>query len=367
MGSDGSGFSIRGTFVSPTLSAEDLSVVRVSEAQPADEMAWNKFVDEHPSGSFFHLFQWRDVLTRSVGFEAHYLVARRHGQIVGVLPIMRLSSRIFGDAMVSLPFCVEAGILAQDSAAGTALIDEAVQRAERARVGYLELRHSRRAFDHLPCKDAVYVNFSRTLAPDVEGNMKAIPRKQRAVVRKGIEAGLISREAPDLDVFFKIYATSVRNLGTPVFPRRYFQTLHELFATRAEITTVYHGKTPVASVFSFKYKNTIMPYYGGGLPLARNLKAYDFMYWEVMRRATESGLTRFDYGRSKTGSGSFAFKKNWGFEPTPLAYEYHLVTAEEFPNRSPNNPQYSLAIDVWKRLPLPLANFLGPLISPYLA
>lgn len=133
------------------------------------------------------------------------------------------------------------------------------------------------------------------------------------------------------------------------------------------MTTVYHAETPVASVFSFLYKNTVMPYYGGGLPIARDLKAYDFMYWELMRTACEAGMSAFDYGRSKIDSGSYAFKKNWGFESTPLVYEYHLLGSHEMPNRNPNNPKFSLAVKAWKKLPLPLANLIGPRISPYLA
>jgi len=130
---------------------------------------------------------------------------------------------------------------------------------------------------------------------------------------------------------------------------------------------VFDGASPVASVLSFLHKGAVMPYYGGGLPIARNLKAYDFMYWEVMRTACEAEFTTFDYGRSKVDSGSYSFKKNWGFEPSPLQYEYHLVKATQVPNRNPTNPKFELAVNVWKKLPLIIANQIGPWISPYLA
>jgi FemAB-related protein (PEP-CTERM system-associated) len=346
--------------------ADSLAPVSV-EAVAGLDPRWDAYVDTHPDGTFFHLLSWRDVLGKSVGFEAHYLRALRDGRVVGLLPLVRVKSLLFGHALVSLPFCVQGGVIADDSQAAQALLDHASALAESFAVDYLELRHTQPVAVGWPTKSETYVLFKRELSPDVEENMKAIPRKQRAMVRKGISAGLVSREEAALGNFFHIYATSVRNLGTPVFPRRYFDTLFETFRERCRVTTVYAGDAAVSSVLSFVYKDTVMPYYGGGLPEARDLKAYDFMYWEVMRAACEQGLRHFDYGRSKRDSGSYSFKKNWGFEPTPLHYQYHLVKQQGLPDRNPNNPKYELAVNAWKRLPLPLANFLGPFVSPYLA
>jgi FemAB-related protein (PEP-CTERM system-associated) len=333
----------------------------------AADPRWDAYVDGHPDGTVFHLLPWRDVLAESVGFEPLYRWALREGKVVGLLPLVRVKSLLFGHALVSLPFCVQGGVIADDAAATAALLEHARALAEREAVDYLELRHSAPVAGGWPTKSETYVLFRRALSPNVDDNMKAIPRKQRAMVRKGIEAGLVSREEERLDNFFHIYATSVRNLGTPVFPRRYFERLHAAFRARCRVTTIYSGGTPVSSVLSFVYKNTVMPYYGGGTPAARNLKAYDFLYWEVMRKACEQGIGCFDYGRSKRDSGSYSFKKNWGFEPTPLHYQYHLVKQSALPDRNPNNPRYAAAVNAWKRLPLPLANFLGPFVSPYLA
>ncbi|HMM75061.1 MAG TPA: FemAB family PEP-CTERM system-associated protein [Gammaproteobacteria bacterium] len=347
--------------------AARVSAVTLSNPQAADAARWNAYVDRHPEGTFFHLFGWREVLERAVGFRAHYLMAQRGETIVGLLPLVRVKSLLFGDALVSLPFCVQGGVIADDAAAERALLAEASGLAERLGVDYLELRHTRALAADWLTKSETYVLFRRELSAEVEDNMKAIPRKQRAMVRKGIAAGLVSREETTLDRFFPIYATSVRNLGTPVFPRHYFEALYRVFAAHCRVTTVFHGAEAVSAVLSFVYKDTIMPYYGGGIPAARDLKAYDFLYWEVMRRACEQGIRHFDYGRSKRDSGSYAFKKNWGFEPEPLHYQYHLVKHQALPNRNPNNPKYALAVNTWKKLPLPLANFLGPLVSPYLA
>lgn len=339
----------------------------IHEAGAADAGDWEAYVEAHPEGSFFHRYGWRRVLAEGAGFDTVFLAARRQGRIVGVLPLAHTRSWLFGNALVSLPFCVRSGVLADDPEARAALIAHACARADATAVDHLELRHLTPQAPELPCKAETYVNFSRALAPTVEDNLKAIPRKQRAVVRKGIADGLFSREDDDLSDFYRIYATSVRNLGTPVFPRRYFQALKDTFGARVSITTVGHQGRALSSVLSFIDRNTVMPYYGGGLPAARTWRAYDFMYWEVMRKACEAGLGHFDYGRSKPGTGAYAFKKNWGFEPVPLHYEYHLVKRRTLPDLNPANPRYARAVALWKKLPLGLATVIGSRISPWLA
>ena len=119
---------------------------------------------------------------------------------------------------------------------------------------------------------------------------------------------------------------------------------------------------PVSAVMNFYFGDTVLPYYGGGTTQARGNGANDFLYWEVIRRAAERGLRQFDFGRSKAGTGAFAFKKNWGFEPEWLEYEYWLPDGQALPEKNPNNPRYKAAIEVWKKLPLPMANFLGPFL-----
>ncbi len=349
------------------LRPETSTSISIVLADERDRERWNAYVKAHPEGSFFHRHEWREVLSEAIGFIPHYLMALRGDEVVGLLPLVRVESRLFGRSLCSLPFCVEAGVLVRDPSVSEMLIAAAKTEAEAQQVAHLELRHARRHTHDLLCKESLYVNFRKPLLPTVEENLLAIPRKQRAVVRKGISAGLVGREEYDLGNFFHIYATSVRNLGTPVFPRRYFSKLLKAFGSDLRITTVQAEGRAVASVMSFLHKGTVMPYYGGGLPEARDCKAYDFMYWEVMRTACDAGFQAFDYGRSKVGTGAFAFKKNWGFEPEPLHYEYHLVAAREMPNRNPANPKYARAIETWKKLPLPVANLLGAWVSPYLA
>ncbi|MDD2802200.1 MAG: FemAB family PEP-CTERM system-associated protein, partial [Methylococcales bacterium] len=199
--------------------------------------------------------------------------------------------------------------------------------------------------------------------PDVEKNLLAIPRKQRAVVRKGIDSGLVSVIDDNVDRLHLAYSESVRNLGTPVFSKKYFQILKDVFAEQCEVLTVERDGQTIASVMNFYFRDEVLPYYGGGTSLARDVKGNDFMYWEVMRRAVEKGVRMFDYGRSKIGTGSYNFKKNWGFSPEPLFYEFYLVKSDSLPDINPLNPKYQLFIAAWKRLPLFASQLLGPMLS----
>jgi FemAB-related protein (PEP-CTERM system-associated) len=223
-------------------------------------------------------------------------------------------------------------------------------------------RYAQNKDDNWESKD-LYVSFQKQLDPDPEANFKAIPRKQRAMVRKGIDAGLVGSVDNDLGAFYRAYAESVRNLGTPVFSKKYFKLLREVFANESDILTIRFNGELISSVLSFYFRDQVMPYYAGGTKKARALKGNDFMYWDLMRRACEKGYRVFDYGRSKKGTGAYSFKKNWGFEPEPLTYEYYLVSLEKMPDISPMNPKYQYFIRVWQKLPLSISMMIGPVVS----
>lgn len=335
----------------------------VHRLEPADVERWEAFVAACPEATFFHRAGWREVLEQAFGHPTYYLYAEADGVIEGILPLGHVKSLLFGNALISIPFCVYGGIAAVTDNARQALATAASELAETLQVDYLELRHRRRQLPDWPVKDSLYVTFRKTIAPDPDANMKAIPRKQRAMVRKGIEAGLSGGIDANTTRFFAAYSESVRNLGTPVLSRRYFRLLHEVFGTDCEVLTITRQHELVASVLSFYFRDEVLPYYGGGTAAARDLKGNDFMYWDLLRRVCTRGVRVFDYGRSKVGTGSYSFKKNWGFEPEPLYYEYHLVKAKTLPDLNPLNPKYRLFIAAWKRLPLLLSRLLGPWLA----
>jgi FemAB-related protein (PEP-CTERM system-associated) len=280
-----------------------------------------------------------------------------------VLPLAEVRSRLFGHALVSLPLCVYGGPVADDRDAETALIDASVDRARTLGVEHLELRNRAGKRPDWP-QQGLYVTFRRALQPDPDANLLAIPRKQRAMIRKGIARNLVSAVDDSPTRFFDLYADNMHRHGTPPMAARYFRALSDTFGDACE-TLIVSGPdgTPVSGVMSFYFRDEVLPYYAGDTEAARDLAANDFKYWELMRRACERGTRVFDYGRSKQGTGSFAFKKNWGFEPAPLAYEYQLLRRSDVPQNNPLNPRYQAMIAVWRRLPRPLVNAVGPMIA----
>lgn len=324
--------------------------------------AWDRFVQDCPEASFFHRAGWQRVIRRIYGHPTHFLYAEQDGAMTGVLPLAQVNSLLFGNSLVSLPFAVYGGVAASQAEAADALEAEADRLARRLKVDHLELRHVRPHHPDWPTQD-LYVAFRRDILPTEEANLLAIPRKQRAMVRKGIGNGLVGRIDPGVERFFALYADNVHRHGTPAMPRRYFQALLDEFGGDAEILTIEAPDgQPVSGVLSFYFRDEVLPYYAGDREAARDLAANDFKYWELMRRACARGVGVFDYGRSKQGTGSFSFKKNWGFEPQPLHYEYRLYRRDSIPQNNPANSRYRFFIDAWRRLPLSLANWLGPYI-----
>ncbi|MEX2649898.1 MAG: FemAB family XrtA/PEP-CTERM system-associated protein [Alphaproteobacteria bacterium] len=345
------------------MTADATKDLRVRELDASSEAAWDAFVESCAGATFFHRAGWKRVIEASFGHRCPFLFAERDGEIRGVLPLVDIRSRLFGHALISSGFAVYGGVAARDEEAHVALEASALALADELDADHLEMRGRVPAHPGWQCRSDLYVTFRKALDPDPEKNLLAVPRKQRAMVRKGIKEGLASTIDADVDRLHRIYAVSVRNLGTPVFPKRYFRNLHQEFGEDCEILTVTAGQETIASVMSFRFRDEVLPYYGGGTTRARGLAGNDFMYWEVMRRAVARGCRVFDFGRSKQGTGSFAFKKNWGFVPEPLHYAYYLRKGGDVPDVNPLNPKYRLFIAAWKRLPLPVANLIGPFIA----
>jgi FemAB-related protein (PEP-CTERM system-associated) len=337
-------------------------VVRTLDA--ASEAAWDRFVAAMPGGTFFHRAGWAKVIETAFGHTTHFSFAERDGAITGVLPLGRVKTMLFGDALISVPFCVYGGPLAADAESEAALIAHAESLLGRTGARGLEFRGVAPGCGADGWVDGpdLYVTFRKAIEADAERNMKAIPRKQRAMVRKGIQNGLTSVADRDADRLHAVYAESVRNLGTPVFSRRYFRVLMEVFGRDVDVVTILDAGVPIASVMNFYFRDEVLPYYGGGTAAARGRAGNDFLYWETMRRAADRGCRMFDFGRSKIGTGSFSFKHNWGFEPAKLHYRFRLRAGEAIPDLNPLNPKYRMFIAGWKKLPLPVANAVGPLI-----
>lgn len=342
--------------------------VRRAGLDDRDECARiDAFVAGHPDATPFHRTAWSRAIARGCRQRDHYLVAEGpDGTIAGVLPLTAIRSRLFGNALVSAGFAIDGGILARDIAAVTVLTDAILSLAAEIGCATLELRGGPVLDAGWTIDEHSYVGFERPLAASDEAELLAIPRKQRAEVRKALAGELAvvtGTTTADLAAHYRVYAESVRNLGTPVFPAALFRAVVAEFGGDADILTVWSQGRAVASVLSLYADGVVYPYWGGGVEAARGLRANDRMYFALMSHARARGYTRFDFGRSKVGTGPAAFKKNWGFEPRPLRYAKRALDGAAMREVNPLSPRYRLQVAAWKRLPLPVANLVGPVLA----
>jgi FemAB-related protein (PEP-CTERM system-associated) len=336
-------------------------VVRAFESQDAER--WDRFVLEHPDGTFFHQVAWKRVVERTFDHQAQYVFGERDGRIVAVAPVFMVSNWMVGRCLVSSPLASYGGICSEDPEAEKALLEFLKWQAQEQQVDYFELRNP--VGGTLPgfLPNPRYSSFSMALSKDPEAVLKGLPKDIRYMIRKAEKADLHVRRGPELvDEFYKLFAINMRRLGTPVFPRALFANLLEEFGKQIDVLVVYAGSEPVASAVSFLFRDTMHPYYIGSLPLARTLAANNFLWWELIKFAAQSGMNTFDFGRSKKGTGAYAFKKKWNPKITDLDYQVFLVKRKTAPNFSPANPKFEVATQVWSRLPLWLTNRLGPLV-----
>jgi FemAB-related protein (PEP-CTERM system-associated) len=324
------------------------------------------FVAAHPQGTAFHRPAWLLGVAEGARCKVHALVVEREGGLAAVLPLHEIHSPVFGRLLASSGFAVDGGVLAECEP--HALFAAAEELALRLSCTSIEMRGGPlpEGREGWAIRRDSHCGFVAPMAADDEAQLLAIPRKQRAEVRKGLANDLtieVGRAERDRAAHHAIYAESVRNLGTPVFPRALFDAVLDRFSEDADILTVRHHSAPIASVLSLYHRGTVMPYWGGGAAVARQLRGNDRMYFELMRHARARGCTTFDFGRSKTNSGAWHFKRNWGFEPEPLAYAIWTAPGEPVRDASPTSARHSARIALWRKLPLGIANRLGPVIA----
>lgn len=343
--------------------SEAANGLRVLSLTQIGRAAWDAFVYREPTATFFHLSGWQKIVESVYGYDTYYLAAASANRIAGVLPLVHVRSRLFGSALISNAFCVYGGIASDNPNAVHSLAEAALALGQRLGVSYVELRSQKGTVPDWPVKGGTYATFQRPLSAKDDENLKAIPRKKRADVRKAIKADLPVDTSGDVDAFYSVYAESVRNLGTPVFAKKFLTAIQSEFADQCEISVIRGPDGPAAALTSFFFRDQVLPYYGGGVAGARRLHAYDYLYWTLMQRAAARGARVFDFGRSKYGTGAFNYKTFWGFEPEPLEYQYGLTGASGIPDINPLNPKYRLMVAAWQKLPLSAANLIGPWIS----
>lgn len=305
-----------------------------------------------------------NVIQKTFGHIPFYLYAKKGDKLCGVLPLFLVKTKFFGKMLVSNAFAVYGGAIGDGTKTKQLLTEEAIRLGKKYNVDYVEFRHFENGTASPKMqRSELYVTFRQELFDEPERNFQIIPREGRRLVRRAKEAGLWAEfGCQRVDDFYRIYSTNMRDLGTPIFPKKLFKNFLDEFPDDTEIVFVWLGNLIVASVFTFYFRDTVMPYYAGSLQRFNNNKIApnNFMYWSLIEDSIRRNLKWFDFGRSKVNTGAYHFKRHFGMNPEPLNYQYALLNKKEMPNLNPLNPKFQLGISIWKRIPVPITRVIGP-------
>lgn len=341
----------------------DVTVRRFSKSSAP---RWEAFVEEKCGANMAGAAPWLPVICRAFGHQDRSFIAESYGEVCGILPMMLIKHWLFGAFYISLPWLDYGGALANSPETARALLDAATEQARQDRAGFIELRSVDPAFADLPVREDK-VTFWLPLG-DADAIWKGFDAKVRNQVRKAQKSGLSCEFGREelLPEFYRVFARNMRDLGTPVWGAALFANILEAFPKTSEIAVIRHGEKPIGGGLVCSFKDTVY------MPSASSLREYfrlcpnNLLYWEVIKRACENGYKTFDFGRSTVASGTYSFKKQWGAEIKRLHWQYVLLDGKQMPQLNPSNPRFTFLIEVWKRLPLPIANWLGPRIVRHL-
>lgn len=327
-----------------------------------DDAAWDRFVRSSTDATVFHLSAWGRVVAGVFRHVPRYLAAIDGDEIRGVLPLFEVRGLLTGRVLVSTPYSAYGGPCGAEAAAQAALLDGARGLADEKGCRWVELRLLR-PIPGLPTRSS-FATFRKAIGPDPDANFAALPRKRRASIRRGIAEGFESRRGWEpLEAFHDLYVRNRHRLGSPPFPLELFQAIRDEFGEEAGLLTIQLGGRTVAGVLSFFYRDQVLPYYGASLPTAPPAGLGDFLYWELMRTACLDGCRVFDFGQSHPGSGTWAFKRHWGFDPTPVPYQYLSKGGDRIPAGDPPDHRFRVLRRVWRRLPLAATRRIGPFLA----
>ena len=325
---------------------------------------WDSFVERHPNGTVEQLWAWQDIFSRVFRHVPVYLAATRGGDVTGVLPLVKINSLLFGRSVVSLPYANYAGLLASDYDATHALATEAEAVGREFGASHVELRNVERRLPTLPCRTHK-VGSRLQLPRTTEELWNRLDRKVRNQVRKARKEGLTCESGGEslVPAFYRVFAHNMRDLGTPVFPKRLFEEVLGRLPVDARVFVVRHNAEPVAGGIALGWRGTVLVPWASSLKEYRNLCANVLLYWEMLEAAVSASYQVFDFGRSTPGGGTHHFKQQWDATDVPLHWEYPLLTNGVVPDHGPSSPRLKVLIAAWQRLPIAVANAIGPEIT----
>lgn len=329
---------------------------------------WDTYVNAHGNGTIFHTMAWCTAVRDSFGHNDICLMATRGNRIVGVLPMFQVASRLVGRMLVSVPYGVGGGIIADDNDTTTALFEAAKRIADERRCTTIDLRSEHAAVPTLPIVER-YAGFRRELPDDPGEVLGWLPRKARAAARNARNKYRLTVSFGDeqLKEVWRLYSINMRRLASLTYPFAFFERLVANTPDRHWVSIVRWNGLPVAGLVTFLFKERVMPYFIGTTDVARRCGAANFIYLTAMERAVECGYRDFDFGRSRLdNTGSYDFKRFNGFKPRLLEYQTYTAPGHTAPDLSPGNPKFRVARRVWPYLPLWVTRVVGARVARHI-
>jgi serine/alanine adding enzyme len=328
-----------------------------------DPAAWDAYVREAPGASNCHLWRWKQVIEQTYGHYTYYLMGTRGAEVQGVLPLARMKSRIFGHFLVSLPFVNYGGVLASTEDAWQALLEKATELARELDVQHVELRQGTTLggnWKETTAKVAMVVQLPKT-ADELWGSLSS---RLRNKVRNAQKHGIIARWGGTelVGSFYSVFAVNMRDLGTPVYPRSWFENVYRAAHEDSKILTLWKNSQPVAATMVTTFRDGVELPWIASIPQERKSYSTVLLYWTALEWAVRNGYLRVDLGRCTPGGGVYQFKKQWNCTENLLHWYYWLAPGVPLPHLRPDNPRYRLAVRLWRHFPLTLTNWLGPRI-----
>ena len=332
------------------------------DASPIPPQGWDDYVARHALATAYHRAQAVNIGARAFRLRTTFLTAYDGQAIVGLLPLVEQSSRLFGRYLVSLPFMTYGGILADSAEIASGLAERAALEAQERRADHVELRHTIALPDLKLAERLDKVSMILPL-PDSEAALaKQLGAKLRSQIKRGEreKLELVWGGAELIPDFYRVFAPAMHALGTPVYPRRFFEVVYEALRDVSDILVVRMRGKPHAVAFLVKHGKTMEVPWAVASPEAKHGSVNMRMYWELLTWSIQKGAQAFDFGRSTVESGTYRFKAQWGAGPHQLHWHYWLPAGAPVPKLNQSNPKYARAAAIWSKMPLWVANFMGP-------
>lgn len=329
--------------------------------------AWDDYVQKSKSSTIYHTIGWRNALEMTYKIKTIYLMALdQKNNPVGILPIVYQKFPFLANALVSLPCSNYGGIIADSVIIAEALLEKATNLLSMLKAKYLLLKQLNKVDDISTMNDEKYFSLIVELENNFENVWKSrFTKSCRNHCKKAIKLGVkveLGNNDKYLEEFYAMYSKKQHQFGTPTHHIKWFSNFSSLLKENVLFAIAYYKDKPAAGVCAFLFKDRIISNYSARNDELNISDANNLVRSELIKYGCENGYKWFDFARSKKGSGTYQFKESFGAKPVLTSYQYVLNKIRKMPDLDPENPKFSLAINIWRKLPTSFVQALGPFI-----